>query len=195
MSEEALDSALAALVDPVTAGLDIARPVGAARDPAAVRSALTDYDNQLILDLVARLRPPRDVLQRYGLSVDDLVAKARNPEWAARFREQSALWNSDVNLKERIRAKAAYLLEDSLVPLFAIISTPGASYASKLEAIEKLIKISTVANVPKDAPETAGGRQIAIHFGGAQPRQVTIVSETADERTAIGILPAQTAGD
>ncbi|HEY5214048.1 MAG TPA: hypothetical protein VIJ38_13610 [Acidobacteriaceae bacterium] len=158
--------------------------------PSDKRAALTDFDNQLILDLVARLRTPETILSHWGLTKDDLVARANNPEWAARYREQSAFWNSDVNLRERIRAKAAYLLEDSLVPLFKIV-TSDKSTAAKLEAIEKLIKISTVAHVPKDAEPPGEPRRISIHFGGTtNPQKVVVVSEDKNERTAIGIIPA-----
>jgi hypothetical protein len=158
-----------------------------------VRDALTDFDNQLIMDLVANLRRPEDILCRYGLTKADLVARQRNPEWVARYREQYALWHSDTKLRDRIRAKAAYLLEDSLVPLTAIIRG-SATHTSKLEAIEKLIKISTVAVVPKDENlNNAPARQISIHFGGNAP--VLITTETKDERTAIGILPAKAPSD
>jgi hypothetical protein len=161
--------------------------------PSVQRSALTDFDNQLIMDLVANLRKPADILLQYGLTQEDLVARQRNPEWVARYREQYALWNSDAKLRDRIRAKAAYLLEDSLVPLFRIISGQS-SHASKLAAIEQLTKISTVAQVPKDESlNNRPSRQISIHFGGNAP--VMIVSENSDERTAIGIVPADPARD
>jgi hypothetical protein len=189
--DEELSAALAGLA-PVASPpvLFIDHPV-----PADNRAALTDFDSQLILDLVARLRTPAAILSHYGLTKEDLVARTRNPEWAGRYREQLAFWNSDVNLRDRIRAKAAYLLEDSLVPLFRIVTSDKSS-AAKLEAIEKLIKISTVAHVPKDLEPTGEPRRISIHFGGATiPQKVIVVSETPNERTAIGILPAQTALD
>jgi hypothetical protein len=160
--------------------------------PSGRRDALTDFDNQLILDLVARLRTPAAILSHYGLTKEDLVARTRNPDWANRYREQVTFWNSDTNLRDRIRAKAAYLLEDSLMPLFKIVSSDK-STAAKLEAIEKLIKISTVAHVPKDLEPSGEPRRISIHFGGDNPQKVVVVSENHDERTAIGILPAPAA--
>ena len=192
MTDETLEGALATLVDPATSADPLRMP---ATGDSMARHSLTDYDNQLILDLVANLRPAADTLSRYGLTQADLVAKARNPEWSNRYREQRALWNSDVNLRERIRAKAAYLLEDSLVPLFAIIAGKS-THSAKLAAIEQLVKISTVAHVPKDEHPPGPGRQIAIHFGGSQPREVIIATETENERTAIRIAaPADPTGN
>lgn len=185
MTDEALDQALAVL-----------SPGSLAGDSSVVvdsgRSAFTDHDNQLIADLVANLRKPADILRHYGLTKEDLVAKSRNPEWAARYREMHAKWNSDTNLRDRIRAKAAYLLEDSLVPLFKIV-TGGGTAAAKLEAIEKLIKISTVAHVPKDDVPPQERSRISIYIAG-RDSPVTVVSETPNDRV-IAHVPADPASN
>jgi hypothetical protein len=188
MTDEALDGALAIISDAGPRASDPGRTA-----VVSDRSALTDYDNQLIADLVANLRPADAILRHYGLTKEDIAAKSRNPEWAARYRQIEQQWNSDQNLRERIRAKAAFLLEDSLVPLMKIISGQ-ASHASKLEAIEKLIKISTVAHVPKDEGHQTEARRIILNIGaGVGP--ITVVSESQNERTAVGILPAQAPGN
>lgn len=182
MNDETLDQALASLGPAVAPAVD-----SASRD-AVVRSAITDFDNQLIADLVANLRPRADVLRQYGLTESDVVARCRNPDWVNRYKELHALWNSNSNIRERIRAKAAYLLEDSLVPLFKIISGSG-TQAAKLAAIEQLTKISTVAHVPKDEQPAGPGRQITINIGaGMAP--VVVATETKDERTIIHAAPA-----
>lgn len=103
-----------------------------------------------------------------------------------------AKWNSDTNLRDRIRAKAAYLLEDSLVPLFKIV-TGGGTAAAKLEAIEKLIKISTVAHVPKDDVPPQERSRISIYIAG-RDSPVTVVSETPNDRV-IAHVPADPASN
>lgn len=185
MSDEALDQALAALVPatPVVGG-DIvagAPSVPAERESPGVRDAFTDFDNQLIADLVANLVPREKILQRYGLVEADLVARARNPEWQARYRQMHAVWNSDQNLKERIRTKAAYLLEDSLVPLFRIISGSG-THAAKLQAIDQLTKISNISHNPKDEVQAGGGSRITINIGGGKG-PITVGHEDENGRT------------
>jgi hypothetical protein len=184
MTDEALDQALAAISNTVPA------PIDSSGSGGGNRSAFTDFDNQLIADLVANIRRPADILVQYGLTASDIAAKARNPEWAARYRQMKAAWNSDTNIRDRIRAKAAYLLEDSLVPLFKIISG-GGSHTAKLEAIEKLIKISTVSHIPKDEATQTERSRIQIFIAGRES-PVTVISETPNDR-AITHVPADTA--
>jgi hypothetical protein len=189
MNDEALTQALAALV-PTTdvVGGDIvagAPTVSGPREGSGVRDAFSDFDSQLIADLVANLRPKADILARYGLTENDLVARARNPEWASRYRQMHSTWNSDQNLKERIRTKAAYLLEDSLVPLFRIIAGSG-THAAKLQAIDQLTKISNVAHNPKDEAPQGGGSRITINIGGGKG-PITVGHEDENGRTVARI--------
>src|SRR5690348_1967071 len=108
-------------------------------------SSITDYDSRLIADLVANIRHQTDVLKQYGLTPEQLAAKLLNPAFAAHYRDTQRLWNSDMNAQERIRTKAAFLLEDSLPELSRIAKNPQVPVAAKLGAIEQLTKISTVA--------------------------------------------------
>lgn len=139
------------------------------------------------MELVANLRPRRDILVRYNLTENDIVAKARNPEWNSRFREVSQIWNSDQNFKERIAAKAAFLLEDSLVHVYKIISSQGSTAQAKLAAVEQLTKISGVAAKSSDNAPAAGGTRITINFGGAAP--VTLNAEKDNDRVVATIDP------
>jgi hypothetical protein len=109
--------------------------------------------------------------------VTQLAAKAHSPAWAAAYRETERLWKSDMNTQQRIRMKAAFLLEDSLLPLFNIIRNPEMGVTSKLAAIEQLTKISTVANVPK-AEEAREQHKITILIGRDHPPLV-VSSEPA----------------
>lgn len=139
------------------------------------------------MELVANLRPRKDILSRYHLTENDIVAKARNPEWAGRFREVSQIWNSDKNFKERIAAKAAFLLEDSLVHVYKIITGQGVTAQAKLQAVEQLTKISGVAASSKETGSVGGGTRISIHFGGSAP--VTLNAEKDNERIVATVDP------
>lgn len=127
--------------------------------------ALTDFDSQLICDLVAGIRNPSDILAKYGLTQEDLVRRVRNPLWANQFKETKKNWDADINVQQRIRLKASYLLEDSLVPLFNIVRDKHMPVAAKLEAIEQLTKISTVTNTVKDSAATGERHSITINIG------------------------------
>lgn len=141
------------------------------------REAITDHDARLIFDLVSNMQEQSKVIERYGITAEDLAAKVRNPAWAQAYAETKKVWNSDMNTAQRIRLKAAFLLEDSLPNLFAIIRDAKASVPNKLAAIEQLTRISTVNNVPKDSSGGGERHSITINIGKDRP-PVTIVQET-----------------
>lgn len=152
-------------------------PVPAGTDVAITAGSITDHDSRLIADLVGNIRFQKDVLAQYGLTEKDLAAKMLNPGFAAHYRETARLWNSDMNTQERVRAKAAFILEDSLPELARIAKGSQTPVNAKLAAIEQLTKISTVANVPKQAEGGGEKHSITINIGGGR-EPVTINAET-----------------
>ena len=140
---------------------------------------ITDHDARLIFDLVSNMRPKQEVLDQYGLTINDLAAKAQNHFWAAAYRETEKIWKSELSTGARIRLKAAYLLEDSLVILLRIIQSDHMPVTAKLEAVKQLTAISTVATDPKKVGE-GEKHNITINIGG----QVTKVTSDDGTRTA-----------
>lgn len=140
-----------------------------------VMETINDIDSRLIADLVANIRQPADILAQYGITVEQLASKMRSPLFFGHFRDTQRLWNSDMNAQQRIRAKAAFILEDTLPQLHKIASGQQVPVNAKLAAIEQLTKISTVAHVPKEA--SAGGEKhsIVINIGG--DKQPIIIAE------------------
>lgn len=154
-------------------GRDVLVPAGTS-DAAG---AITDYDSRLIADLVANVRFQKDVLQQYGLTQEDLARKMLNPGFAAHFRATHAAWNSDMNAQERIRLKAAFLLEDTLPELHKIVKGAQTPVNAKLAAVEQLTKISTVANMPKQAEGGGEKHSITINIGAGRA-PITIEQQT-----------------
>lgn len=148
--------------------------------PVTADGALTDYDARLIMDLVANLRSKSAILQSYGITVQDLTTKAASPIWAQAYRETVRVWQSDMNTKTRIQMKAAFLLEDSLVPLFAIVQNTQMSVSARLEAIEQLTKISTVATVPRSDVAGSERHNITINIGGDKPPVIITTQESSN---------------
>lgn len=144
---------------------------------------ITGHDARLIFDLVSNIRPRDKVLDSYGLTVADLRAKASNKLWASAYRETERVWNSEMNIKQRIQLKASFLLEDSLPTLFNIIRQDGISINAKLEAIEQLTKISTVSNIPKEAA-LGEKHNIVINIGGGAP-PITVTAETLSGQASL----------
>ena len=143
---------------------------------ATAVEAINDIDARLIWDLVSNMRPAADILKQYGLEPGDLAVKAQNEMFAGAYREAQRLWKSDMNIQQRIRLKAAFLLKDSLPSLFGIIKQEGIGINAKLAAIEQLTKISTVANDPKKG-EASEKHSITINIGGDK-KPIQVVAET-----------------
>ena len=136
--------------------------------------SVNSVDARLIWDLVSNMRPAAEILKNYGLAPGDLAIKAQNELFASAYREAQRLWKSDLNIQQRIRLKAAFLLEDSLPRLFQIVTSDNPVNA-KLNAIEQLQKIAIVQNDTKKGDST-DKHTITINIGGpAQP--LNIVAE------------------
>jgi hypothetical protein len=143
-------------------------PVPAGTDPQL--ESINDIDSRLISDLVANIRDPKAICAQYGITPEDVAKKMRHPLFAAHYRETARFWNSDMNAQQRIRAKAAFLLEDTLPSLHKIATGAQVPVNAKLAAIEQLTKISTVAVVPKEQQGGGEKHSITINIGaGKQP--------------------------
>ena len=162
-------------------------PIGALIPDTTVLDSLSDHDGRLIMDLVSNIRPAAEVLKAYGITPSEFAAKAKNEMFASAYREAQKLWKSDMNINQRIRLKAAYCLEDSIPNLYKIVTAQGIGVNAKLEAIEKLIKISTVSNVPKEGAQREM-HNITINIGGDKP-PIKIVAESHNERAVLTTGP------
>lgn len=134
---------------------------------------LNSGDAQLIWELVSNISPKEEVLARHGLDTKGLHARTKNPMFRSAYQEAKRLWSSDLNVQERIRLKAAYMLEDSLPDLFKIIKDDSQPGAAKLEAIEKLGKLS----------------QVMVQKAGATGERHTIIINVGDKPTQIDYVP------
>lgn len=153
-------------------------PVSLANSPD-----LNSGDAQLIWELVSNISSKEEVLARHGLDARTLLARTKNPMFRSAYNEAKRLWSSDLNVQERIRLKAAYMLEDSLADLFKLIKDDSQPAAHKLEAIEKLGKLSQVM-VQKAAMQ--GERHtIVINVGNSEtPIKIDYVPPAIEGETA-----------
>lgn len=149
-------------------------------------SALNDTDARLIWELVAKISPAAEILQRYGLTVADLRAKKNDRMWAAAYREAESVWNSDMNVQQRIKFKSGLLLEDSLQDLFLMVKDPTMSANVKLEATKQLGQLSQTINPKSSASEAGGsGFKLTINLGDAKGK-VIIDGQSVDPSRSIG---------
>lgn len=137
--------------------------------------AISATDGRLAWEIAAEIAPIPDILKRYDISPVDFKNKLKDPMFRTAIREAKSMWKSDLNVQQRIRVKAAMLVEDSLLDVFAIIKNENMPAASKLDAFEKLTKTADLT--PKAGKGDGGGGssfKINIHLGDSPAQQVII---------------------
>lgn len=136
--------------------------------------ALNDTDARLVWELAAEISKPAEILKRYGLTAQDLKAKTNDKMFIAALREAKNAWKSDLNVQQRVRLKAALLLEDSLVDILMIIKTPEMSAVNKLEATKQLASMGDVGPRKTGSADPGSGFKLVINLGDNSPKSVTI---------------------
>lgn len=155
-------------------GVPMSQPVDPASQQFRSAGALNDTDARLILELVSGIDPPAEIMQRYGLTEEQLKAKLRSPGFRSAYQEAARVWKSSPNVKERIRMRAGALLEDSLQDIFLIIKNVSLPASQRLEATKQLGQLSQTIN-PKEQQGTGAAFTINIVRRGHEP--VTINAE------------------
>lgn len=132
--------------------------------------AISQTDGRLAWEIAAEISPIKDILTRYGLTTGEFQTKLKDKLFRSAIREAKILWKSDINVEQRIKLKARFLVEDSLLDIFAIIKNENMAAAPKLEAFEKLMRAADV--VPRarsgDGNNPGTGFKISINLGDSQ---------------------------
>lgn len=136
--------------------------------------ALNDSDARLVWELVANISPPAEILKRHGLTVQDFAAKKRDAMFIAAYKEAKSVWNSDLNVQQRIKFKAGLLVEDSLQDLFVIIKNPEMSAQLKIDAHKQLSALAGATGNKQQGGEGGSGFKLTINLGSSSAKSVTI---------------------
>lgn len=128
-------------------------------------------DAQLIWELTADITPKSQVLARYGLSIHDLKMKMRDPMFRMALSEAKKLWGADLNVKQRVAVKAAFIVEDSLIDLLKMIKDPQMPPQAKLDAFKKLAEVAQLT--AQNKADNTEKHVIQINVGGAAPVVIT----------------------
>lgn len=129
---------------------------------------INDIDSRLAFDLATGIADVEDVLERYGLTKEDLRVRLQNPTFKKIYHEAKSLWNSDLSIKERVRLKAMALVEDSLLELYTIFHTTDVAAPARIEAFRRLAQVATV-DTPDKTNEVGNRVNVVFNFGGSDP--------------------------
>jgi len=121
-------------------------------------------DARLASELVANLRPRTEVAQAYGYTPAALSAKLRDSGFKRILRETKELWESDTNAKDRIRKKAALLVEDSLLDIYGIVTDDSVTPNVRNASFENLAKVADVTAPSKGGVGEGSGFKVVINL-------------------------------
>jgi len=152
------------------------RPPQLPSEPAVVPAV--DRDARLAMELVAQLRPREEVAQAYGLSNKQLMDKLRNPQFRTILKNAKEVWSSDNNVKERIRAKAGLLVEDSLLDIYNIVTNPNITPSVRNQSFSHLANVADVSS-PDRGSASGGGFRVVINL--PDKKQATIEAKPVIE--------------
>ncbi len=147
-------------------------------------NAISQTDGRIAWEIAAEISDIPTICTRYGLSMSDFKKKLADPMFRTAIREAKAMWKSDLNVQQRIRLKAAFLVEDSILDIFAIIKNENMPVAAKLEAFEKLMKTADMTPKAKGAEGgTASGFKVVIQMGDSPSQKVVIDGHTLESES------------
>ncbi len=141
-------------------------------------TATTDVSYELAAELAANLYTTEQVLDRFELEPDQLKHILRTPHFKEVYRNAKIIWCGTDNVKERIRAKSALLLEDSILPIYALIHNESLPAPARIEAFAKLVAIADMQPTRQDAAPSADRFVLNISVG-EEHQKVVIDAEPA----------------
>lgn len=102
--------------------------------------------SRLAREVARDLVPLDTILDRFKLSEDDYQRIIQHPMFAQRLEEEIAIWaaSTPMAITERIGAKAATMIEESLVEIYALIHDRNQPMAPKIEALKWASRISGI---------------------------------------------------
>ncbi len=151
--------------------------------PASVLSEQASY--YLAAELAAQLYTVPDILKRFELTKSQLKKITKDPHFRELFAEAKALWNGSGNVKERIRKKAALLLEDSIMPIYSIIHDVNVTPPARIEAFAKLVAIADMQPTKQDGSGNTSDKFVLNITFGNEKKTVVIDSTTVPEPEAL----------
>ena len=129
----------------------------------------------LASEIASDLMELPDILERHRITQEHLGMLTQQTEFNQMLEEFTRDWKSPMNVKERIRLKAALAIEDGLIDMYQIFRNTDLAPAARLDAYKQLVTLSDTA--PRRENEVGGGSgfSIVINVGRDGEKDVTPV--------------------
>tara|TARA_R110002167_G_scaffold6249_9_gene28571 strand:- start:10590 stop:10913 length:324 start_codon:yes stop_codon:yes gene_type:complete len=91
------------------------------------------------------------------------------------------IWSSDMNVKERIRTKAALLVEGSLLDMYGLVSDPGVNGAVRNASFVNLAKVAEVDGSGRGSGGDGNGFKLIINLPSQDPITVQAIEGQVED--------------
>lgn len=133
----------------------------------------------LAAELAVGLLPVPDILRRFKLTRDQLKLMLKDHQFKQMIVQFKREWHDAANAKERIRLKAALMVEENLLMLDQIFNDLELNPQARLDAFKQMVTLADVA--PKaDAAQTGPKFNLTLNLGN-DSKPVTIDAEAVSE--------------
>ena len=137
----------------------------------------------LAYEMASNLLEVEEILQRHELTREQLDWLCTEPDFVQMLKESKQQWSSPLNVRERVRIKAAMAAEDGLAELYGLFRSVETPATQRLDAYKQLTALADV----QPRKETDGGNgsmfSLTINVSG-EAQAVTIDGTVADSAEA-----------
>ena len=130
--------------------------------------SMTDAEiSRLAREIARDIKPMDEILKQFGLSAEQFDAVADSGFFQTRLNEETQLWNASdpYSVAKRIETKAATMIEDCLLEVYALIHDRAQPMAAKIEALKWAARMAGLGETAKGGADTGAGVKITINLG------------------------------
>lgn len=163
--------------------------------PTPVHPKLSDpMISKLAREVARDLKPMADTLKAFGLDANEFDSLADTKFFQVRLQEELALWNASdpMTIGKRIGIKAATMIEDCLLEVYALIHDPNQPMSAKIEGLKWA---SRMAGLGENSNVKSGGEpdsqvKITINIGQHKVELDEALAPRTIEGEVVTLTPA-----
>ena len=140
--------------------------------------SMDDAGAALAAELAVGLLPLPDVLKRFDISKDQLKLLLKDQQFKSMVRQFKHEWHAASNAKDRIKLKAAMMVEENLLELHRLFLDIELNPTARLDAFKQMTVLADV-QPKKDAPDSGPRFMLTLNLAGeGSDQSLTIDADT-----------------
>lgn len=145
---------------------DLSLPLDYPVVPAAVAEEikLVKLAREIAIDIL----PLDDILKNHNIQPIEFDAIKHSPHFTSILKAEVEAWSNATNTPERVRLKAASMVEEYLPELYSRLNDRDEKLADKIKGLEVVSRLAEIGNSNKNNPGDISDRvTITINLGNA----------------------------